>query len=160
MDNCANAFTDLTRQEVDKDGNIVFNGGPTDKRLTSEATYEEDIFVDRALEIIKGHEAKDPLFLFYSSHLIHTPLQIPRKYHEIVTKLTAAKGKGRTYDLLSRKLYAAMVYYLDEALGKMVDALKAKKMYDNTLLVFISDNGKCAAAEKDLMAAIAHTHAL
>merc|ERR1712224_794371 len=48
-----------------------------------------------------------------------------------------------TYDLLSRKLYAAMVYYLDEAIGLFVEALKNRgnNMYENTLIVFISDNG-------------------
>ena len=53
---------------------------------------------------------------------------------------------GGKYDISSRRLYAAMVYYLDEALGMMVKGLEKKDMWDNTVLVFISDNGKCSAS--------------
>ena len=144
MDNCCNQFTDLSRQQLDpRNGNIIFNGGFLDKEKVSERVYEEEILRERAVKVVKLHDTKDPLFLFYSSHLIHTPLQIPRWYHEKVTNLTNEKLEGRTYDLLSRKLYAAMVYFLDEAIGKIVDALQEKNMYENTLLVFISDNGEC-----------------
>lgn len=47
----------------------------------------------------------------------------------------------------SRKmeLYAAMVDHLDQQVGRLIDFLKAEKLYDNTLIVFMSDNG--AAAE-------------
>merc|ERR1719454_1494604 len=34
-----------------------------------------------------------------------------------------------------------MVFYLDEAVGELVKALRGKGMWDNTLLVFVSDNG-------------------
>ena len=129
-------------QTLDENGKMTHNGGPLNETMVSEAVYEEDIFRERAIQIIENHDQKDPLFLMYSSHLIHTPLQIPRSYHETVTDLTENAG-GAGYDLLSRKLYAAMVYYLDEAIGKFVTALKKRKMYKNTLIVFMSDNGKC-----------------
>lgn len=47
----------------------------------------------------------------------------------------------------SRKmeLYAAMVDHLDQQVGRLLDFLKAENLYDNTLIVFMSDNG--AAAE-------------
>ncbi len=37
--------------------------------------------------------------------------------------------------------YAAMVEIMDDGIGEVVDALKAKGMYDNTLILFLSDNG-------------------
>ena len=38
-------------------------------------------------------------------------------------------------------MVAAMVNYLDSAVGQLIDSLKAKDMYDNTLIVFSADNG-------------------
>ena len=40
-----------------------------------------------------------------------------------------------------RQVYAAMVTSLDESVGKVVHALKKKKIYDNTIIVFATDNG-------------------
>ncbi len=43
------------------------------------------------------------------------------------------------------ELYAAMVDNLDDHVGRLIDYLKANDLYDNTLIIFMSDNG--AAAE-------------
>jgi arylsulfatase len=40
--------------------------------------------------------------------------------------------------------YAAMVDRLDQGLGKVIGALEKRKMLDNTLIIFIADNGGCA----------------
>ena len=45
-----------------------------------EGIYEEFKFKQRNLEIINGHDASDadaPLFLCYTSHIVHEPLQVP-----------------------------------------------------------------------------------
>ena len=47
--------------------------------------------------------------------------------------------KGRSDEL--RRQYNAMVQYMDNEIGKFVNALKSRGMWDNTLLVFVSDNG-------------------
>ncbi|MCG8652311.1 MAG: arylsulfatase [Pirellulales bacterium] len=39
--------------------------------------------------------------------------------------------------------YAGMVDRLDQEIGRLVDHLKAKKVFDNTVLIFVSDNGAC-----------------
>ncbi|MCB1094650.1 MAG: arylsulfatase [Verrucomicrobiae bacterium] len=47
---------------------------------------------------------------------------------------------------MSRRMevYAAMVDCMDQNVGKVVDALKAKGMFENTLILFLADNGGCA----------------
>ena len=40
-----------------------------------------------------------------------------------------------------RQIYAAMVSSLDDSIGKVTEALKKKKIYDNTIIVFATDNG-------------------
>lgn len=72
--------------------------------------------------------------------------------HEVETK---TQGVGEWHELTpeERKLssrameaYAGMVDSIDENVGKVVDYLKANGEYDNTLVVFMSDNGAEGAA--------------
>jgi len=48
-----------------------------------------------------------------------------------------------------RAAYAAMVSYLDENIGKLIQQLKEEDIYDNTLIVFTSDNGPSYAGGAD-----------
>ncbi|MBE9583476.1 arylsulfatase [Mucilaginibacter sp. JRF] len=47
-------------------------------------------------------------------------------------------------------VYAAQVYRMDQNIGRLLKELKAKKQFDNTLIVFLSDNGGCAEPYKEL----------
>ena len=51
------------------------------------------------------------------------------------------RGKYKRFKDEKRRVYAAMVYAVDRGVGRLVDALKANDVYDNTLIVFLSDNG-------------------
>lgn len=55
--------------------------------------------------------------------------------------LTPEKKK-RCDDMMA--IYAAMIEEVDKNIGKLVAALKARKQLDNTLILFLSDNGGCA----------------
>ena len=147
IDNCLNEFTDLFMH------NATYRGGVRDGVSLSPACkrdpeahaacYEEHLFKERALEVIREHNATQtdaPLFLFYSFHLLHTPLQVPKAYLDRIDRIVAAGG-GKAIDSSNRRLYAAMVLYMDEAVGELVHALKAGGMWDDTLLVFAADNG-------------------
>ena len=134
VDNCLNRFRDLTEQ------NATFCGGVRSQEILSNHTYEEDAFKDRVLSIVRAHDLGQPLFLFYAFHLLHTPLQIPDSYLRKIDALVAGAG-GHPFDSANRRKYAAMTLYLDEAVGQLVQALKAKGMWNDTMLVFITDNG-------------------
>jgi len=71
------------------------------------------------------------LFLFHAFHQIHAPLQVPDVWEQVFSFLKDE----------DRRKYAAMVAYMDDALGKIVAKLKARTMWDNTLMVVSSDNG-------------------
>lgn len=98
--------------------------------------YATDVFTDEAVRIIQTHDAQDPLFL-YLAHLaphagnrgkfLEAPQSIIDKFHYISDP--------------NRRTYAAMVSKLDESVGRVVNALQAKNMLDNSVIVFISDNG-------------------
>ena len=44
-------------------------------------------------------------------------------------------------DYPNRQHYAAMVHYIDDTIGALVDSLKKEHLWDNTILIFFSDNG-------------------
>jgi hypothetical protein len=101
------------------------------------SAYEEHIFGQRLLNTIKAHDPSEPLFLFYSSRLVHVSYEVPDQY---LDKL-APYVDNSTEQGAGRLKYAAMVNFLDDSIGNITEALKAKGMWDNTLMLFLSDNG-------------------
>lgn len=94
--------------------------------------YEEALYLDRITSILQAHDAATPLFIFYASRIAHTPLQAPQEYLDRFAFIN---------DSDSRRAYAAMVSYLDDNIASLVDQLKSKGLWDNTLLIFSADNG-------------------
>ncbi|EGD73972.1 arylsulfatase B [Salpingoeca rosetta] len=94
-------------------------------------TYEEHVFRDHALDVISKHDASTPLFLYYASHIAHAPLQVPQAYLDRFQHIPDP----------IRRTYQAMVLAADDVVGNITAALKAKGMWENTLLVVHSDNG-------------------
>ena len=114
-----------------------------DSEERTPSCYEEKMFEERSLQIIRDHNASDvdhPLFLFHSFHLLHTPLQIPKFYYAKIAQIVSQQG-GQVIDSENRRLLMAMTMYLDDTIKNLTDALKTKGMWDNTLLVFTTDNG-------------------
>jgi arylsulfatase A-like enzyme len=81
------------------------------------------------MDFVRRH-ADQPFFLYL-------PVTIPHGVHEVPNLL---QYRDRDWPL-AMKVYAAMVTRLDNAVGELVDLLKARGIFDNTLLVFASDNG-------------------
>ncbi len=97
--------------------------------------YEEEIFANHSLSVIRNHDAADaahPLFLVHAFHLVHTPLQVP----------DAWLANFSSVDNTMRRKVLAMAEYMDTVVGRLVAALQANaNMWDNTLVVWFSDNG-------------------
>ena len=53
-------------------------------------------------------------------------------------------AKNKEWEIRLMEVYAAMVDRLDQGLGKVIGALEKRKMLDDTLIMFIADNGGCA----------------
>ncbi|MCH2180557.1 MAG: arylsulfatase [Mariniblastus sp.] len=65
------------------------------------------------------------------------------------TELTPAVGQwngvdDKRWEAACMEVYAAMVDQMDQGIGRIVDALKETGQYDNTLILFLQDNGGCA----------------
>ncbi len=96
----------------------------------SKAAYAPDLFDVKAAEFIHKNK-KDPFFLWFTTNLPHGPT--------IVDDFRQLKDR-KDMDIQSRE-WGAMVQRLDISVGKLIDRLKEEGVYDNTIIVFASDNG-------------------
>eukprot|EP00927_Polykrikos_kofoidii_P005344 TRINITY_DN12113_c0_g1_i6.p1 TRINITY_DN12113_c0_g1~~TRINITY_DN12113_c0_g1_i6.p1 ORF type:complete len:705 (+),score=91.57 TRINITY_DN12113_c0_g1_i6:65-2116(+) len=144
FDQCLNRMRDLAFLNETYHGPLLNAASQTTAcradRESDPACYEEYTFKQRSLEVIQQHSPAEPLFLFHAFHLLHTPLQVPKTYLDRIDELVS-KAFGRPFDSVNRRLYAAMVLYMDDVVGELVDALKTKDMWNSTLLIFLADNG-------------------
>ena len=93
--------------------------------------YSTTMYGEKALEIISQHNPKYPLFMYLSFQAPHAPLQVTRDW---------LKQNGGIRDL-TRRYLAGMVTALDSAVGKLVNKLQSRNMWENSVLVFTTDNG-------------------
>lgn len=99
--------------------------------LSHNGTYSTYVFADRVKEILKTSSPNEPLFLELAFQSVHSPLEVPKKYENMYKNV-----KNR-----DRRIFSGMVTALDEAIGKVVDALKHHNFYDNSVIIFTTDNG-------------------
>lgn len=120
--------------------------GPDGEYLTDRLTDESIRFVEETAR------QQDPFFLFLSFYTVHTPIQGCQRYdeHYREQKLqlpdegapgVRPEGHGRTRLTQSDHKYAAMVRCMDENVGRLLEALKERGLYQNTIVVLTSDNG-------------------
>ncbi len=93
--------------------------------LTTRITEEAVDFIDRRKE--------DPFFLYVAYNAVHTPAEAPE---EDIKPLT---------DDPLRNTLMAMLMHLDNGVGEIVGKLKEEGLFENTLLIYLSDNGGAGA---------------
>jgi arylsulfatase A-like enzyme len=92
--------------------------------------YSTNLLAKEACRVIREKDPAKPLFLYLPFNAVHSPFQVPAIYCQPYANL-----KG------DRRNYAGMLAAMDEAIGQVLTALDEKKMRDNTLIIFSSDNG-------------------
>ncbi|MEL6686175.1 MAG: sulfatase-like hydrolase/transferase [Pseudomonadota bacterium] len=94
-----------------------------DQYLTSELTREAANYVRR--------DRDQPFFLYLAHHAPHRPFQAPQAYYDRFDHI-------EDHD---RRVYVAMIAAMDDGIGELLDALEEAGQSDNTMVVFLSDNG-------------------
>ncbi|KAL9988759.1 hypothetical protein ACROYT_G003242 [Oculina patagonica] len=94
-------------------------------------TYATNAYVNRVEQILQAHDPLQPLFMYMAFQNVHAPIQAPEKY---IKKYDFIKDK-------MRRVQAAMADIMDEAVGNITDAFKKAGLWNNTVLIFSSDNG-------------------
>ncbi|MEX0331089.1 MAG: sulfatase-like hydrolase/transferase [Puniceicoccaceae bacterium] len=97
-----------------------------------ETEYITDALSREAVRFIKDAATKDqPFFLYLAYNAPHTPLEAKEEDIALYSHIKDEK----------RRVYAAMVHSVDEGVGRVVEALGEVGKLDNTLIIFLSDNG-------------------
>jgi arylsulfatase A-like enzyme len=106
--------------------------------------YSPDFLIKSALQFITKNK-NNPFFLYYASPLPHVSLQAPQKwidyYHNKFGDERPYTGGSYFPCRYPRATYAAMISRLDEEIGQLVNELKKNGLYNNTIIMFCSDNG-------------------
>lgn len=93
--------------------------------------YREDIFFNEAMTFIDESKGT-PFFCYLSTYSPHAPLAAPEKF--------VAPFRGKVSD--EQAAYLGMVANLDYNLGRLMKHLRVRQLEDNTIIVFMNDNGQ------------------
>ena len=105
----------------------------------SDTGYLTDNLAREATSFIKAKaNKKNPFFVYLPFNAVHTPMQAPK---EDIAKYNTGNPK--------RDILLAMLYRMDLAIGNVVETLKEEGVYDNTIIIFFSDNGGANASNSD-----------
>ena len=94
------------------------------------ADYMTDYLGNEAAKAIAANRDR-PFFLYFAPNAPHTPLQALRSDYDALPQITDHR----------LRVYAAMIRALDRAVGRVLEALTANGLEQNTLVFFSSDNG-------------------
>lgn len=96
-----------------------------------EEGYSTTLIGNEAVKFIDEQSPATPFYLYLTFNAPHSPYQAPREYLDRYKAIADP----------SRRAYAAMITAMDDQIGRVLDALDKKRLHDNTLIVFHSDNG-------------------
>lgn len=113
-----------------------YKTGPNSWHRNDKALQEEghatDLITNEAIRILDATGTEVPFFLYVAYSVPHYPLNEPEEW-------TSRYDQLNLYP--SRKQFAASVTHMDDGIGRILAALERNSQRDNTLVIFISDNG-------------------
>ena len=116
--------------EIDYYQHTGLRGGPDWQRDGTnlvENGYSTDLLADEAVRQIQGRDPRRPFFIEVAFNAPHVPLSAPP---DLVAQYATNGG-----------LYDAVLARLDQAIGRILDAVADPALRTNTLVLFYSDNG-------------------
>ncbi|MBK9392195.1 MAG: arylsulfatase [Bacteroidetes bacterium] len=138
-------FTTWFRKDSSYFDPVLWHNGKQEQH----SGYCSDIFADAAVSFIEKNRDK-PFFCYLAFNAPHTPLQVPQNYYEMYRNTDPSSGfeaDGRPFPKMTeqdkeeaRRVYA-MVTNIDDNTGKVLKKLEELGLSENTLVVFMTDNG-------------------
>jgi len=103
-----------------------------DAREDLDGQYAGTLLLDRAVEIINDYDTSSdhPMFMYFAHSGVHTPTQAPDEYVALYPNLDE-----------HRATYLGQMSQVDDTIKAVVEALKSKGMYDESVIIMQSDNG-------------------
>ena len=116
------------------DDTYFMNGEPTP--FTG---YCTDVFFREGMNFITEHQ-DEPFFCYIATNAPHGPLNIEPKYVEPYLNKTPHEDRARFFGMISN---------IDENFGRLVEHLEKLGISDDTILIFMTDNGTATGVELD-----------
>ena len=123
------------------DPSLLHNG-----RRTKTKGYCSDVYVDGLLEFITEHRA-EPFFVYLPFNCPHSPYQVAQEYSKPYDDLKMkpddfpSMGHKRPSVPKNTAAVFGMVQNIDENVGRILDRLDELKLADDTIVIFLTDNG-------------------
>jgi arylsulfatase A-like enzyme len=131
---CIDYFSHIYYWQMNHAGpgvNPVHDLWHNDRETFENGEYFTDLIAVKSVEYIREHAGDNrPFFLYMPFNAPHYPMHAPKKYVDRFPHLPP-----------DRRIMAAMISAVDDAVGSVVAELKRQQVYDNTLIYFQSDNG-------------------
>ncbi|CAL1279724.1 unnamed protein product [Larinioides sclopetarius] len=98
--------------------------------------YATQLFTEKAEEIILKHDTSKPMFMYFAHLAAHSgnSYQKSQAPGDVVSQFKYIKNLGR-------RIQAGVIKEMDDSVGVVFNALYQKNMLENTIFLFISDNG-------------------
>jgi arylsulfatase B len=121
--------------------------------------YFDELVLQRVLQVIATHDFDAaPLYIHWTPHVTHNPLQAPQAFYDALNYTAASENlckssvndcwTGAVYPggpsdtaIDCRRAFEAMAAFADYSTGKVVDAITARGVWNETLIMWQSDNG-------------------
>jgi arylsulfatase A-like enzyme len=122
----------------------IMHNRESDRASEGHAT---ELFTGWAEKFIRENAAKDdPFFCYLAYNAVHGPLRTDESKPASAPEAWFKKALDRGVSFL-RSDYVAILEHMDHNIGRLVDLLNELGIADNTLIVFVSDNGGCTMEE-------------
>jgi arylsulfatase A-like enzyme len=102
-----------------------------DNKVVNEEGYTTTLLGNDAVSLINSHDPATPLYLYLTFNAPHTPYQAPQEYLNQYQNIADP----------NRRAYAGSITAMDDQIGRVLKALDKRKMRENTIIIFQSDNG-------------------
>jgi arylsulfatase A-like enzyme len=108
------------------DDTYFLNGVPTKYE-----GYCTDVWFDEAIKFIESKK-NAPFFCYISTNAPHSPLNVPKEYYDAYKEIDIPEYQKKFYGMITN---------IDDNFNRLVKYLKKRNLYDNTILIFMTDNG-------------------
>lgn len=133
---------------------------------TNAAMHSTDIFCRTAVDFINDYDSDKPFYLYVATHAPHDPRESPNEFEEmyntenvscpenfmeqhpfdngdLIVRDELLEAFPRRKHAIRRHIsdYYAMISHIDARFGDVIDSLKKKGIYDNTIIIYAGDNG-------------------
>lgn len=138
--------------------------GPTGTE--KDGPHSSELIAEGAIDLIQQHNSETPFFMYLAFHAPHDPRQSPEAYRQLYPPESIKLPPSylpqhpfdngdmairdeklapwpRTPEIVRQELadYYAIITHMDAEIGRVLDALEASALADNTIIVFAGDSG-------------------